>query len=64
MARSEYIYVVTMHGVVSATFTVKRECLAWLRKEDYPEFYEVWRYGDGWNGASYIGGGDQVLAAQ
>ena len=47
MARSTYVYVVTIVGVVPpvAGFTVKHEMMTWL--ERHPGDYRIWRLSDG-----------------
>lgn len=46
MARSEYIYVVTVNGALRRTFTVKKEMVSWLDRAGL-EDYDLWRCRDG-----------------
>lgn len=46
MARSSYIYLVTLSGVPRAAFTVKHELVGWLNRAE-PADYELWRCRDG-----------------
>ena len=45
MARSTYIYVVTLHEELVSAFTVKHELATWLSRNKGD--YRIWRIADG-----------------
>jgi hypothetical protein len=53
MARSQYIYVVTVRGDIVAGFTVKHELVTWLRNNPAPD-HKVTRINDGLYGERRI----------
>jgi len=64
MARSSYIYAVLSGlGLPLATFTVKHELIAWMRKWPQDRLYElvVWRMHDGPGGKQYEYKNDELL---